>query len=53
MGIYVKIALWICFLVIWSFSHKSEFVKTDFFPVFSDRKKSDITSTYRFKSQSV
>ena len=43
MGIYVKITLWICFLVIWSFSHKSEFVKTYFFSVFSDRKKPDIT----------
>ena len=34
MGIYVKITLWICFLVIWSFSHKTEFVKTYFSPSF-------------------
>ena len=53
MGIYVKITLWICLLSLRSFSHKSEFVKTYFFSVFSDRKKPDITSTYRFKSQSI
>lgn len=50
MDIYVKIAFGLCLLVIWSFSHKSKFVETDFFPVFSDRKKPDITSTYRFES---
>ena len=53
MDIYVKIAFGFSLLVIWPFSHKSKFVETDFFPVFSDRKKPDITSTYRFKSQSI